>query len=276
MIERNDKQKKLDAVRGWVNGQGYPFELRVAAQIEQVFRASVSHSVYWEDPVTSKMRETDILASDYAHSGGVENAGVILSIYVECKGHLGQKNKDVPGWVGMADAGHDPRKSKKANVSGFNAIASKTLLEEVGSGQGLAFDPVLVRPVVHSIHIAGNADLEKNDNDERTEQAFGAVSSVATGARVLSAKQNEEYKLTVAVVVTKFPQFIAYLDSQTDDMNVVEVGSLIVSMDNERSLPVFVVTMDELPGFLAELKEFHLRVTDALLAKKALPPAYRG
>jgi hypothetical protein len=70
-----------DKVRGWLESQGFPLEMRAAAAFRQV-GFEVRQSSYYIDPETSKGREIDVLASDPDILGVVQ-----IHLVIECKSH---------------------------------------------------------------------------------------------------------------------------------------------------------------------------------------------
>jgi hypothetical protein len=69
----------FDDVRKWLNGQGYPLEMRTASAFRQA-GFEVRQSTLYRDPETGKSREVDTLAID------PDVLGILrISFVVECK-----------------------------------------------------------------------------------------------------------------------------------------------------------------------------------------------
>jgi hypothetical protein len=90
--EGNDDLRQK--VRGWLDREGYPFELRVGQQLRRAGFFSVQYGRYFRDPETEKWRDIDLVAaglseSDFPDSGGqARPPHVGVRLVVECKhGH---------------------------------------------------------------------------------------------------------------------------------------------------------------------------------------------
>jgi hypothetical protein len=233
-------------VTDWLDGQGFPLEMRVArAFFGRDFYVSLSE--IYEDPDTSKPREIDVLAS---RSHVVSGVSFEFLFTVECK--FSRKKP----WVTLSSIG--PRRI--APTLSFHARVASTigemLLQELSSLRAVESSPLFSlgpRPA------HGVVEAFRDSNEDTPFKALNAAYHAARAAashldHVRTPAGNKQFVAIVfPLVVLDGRLFDAYLDQEAS-LKVEERGWQVVVTKRIGRSPFYsilhLVTEAALPEFL--------------------------
>lgn len=199
-----------EKVLEWLSKQGHPFEL----QVGRVFNDAgwyVDHSRYYEDPVTMKVREVDLLASFLLPQS---ESFFTMNIVVECK-----SSKEKP-WIVLGASKWYPQWSTHVLPG---AVAQACVESYYESHKRKSVLSILTGPKQMG-HGVLRAFHESKGNDPSS--AYSAVQTVVNAAATFSQRSAQDLLLQVEdgelpslelylpVVVTDAPVFSYSLNAE--------------------------------------------------------------
>jgi hypothetical protein len=225
-------------VRAWLDSQGYPLEMRVADVLRNA-NAPWDHSRVYDDPLTSKVREIDLMGYlDYR-----KPVKFSVHLVIECKHSRGKP------WVLFC--------TKQMMLSPIGYVLSLPSTEEAKHRISFLATSKEVQgmPLFQAPELIGfNFVRAHTDNQDA---AFHAVRGVTTAA-VSVAKKISEYGhavLYVPIVVIDSPLMQCYLPEKSDAVSLEEIksGSLIYNTGTEHVM-VRILHINALPQFIETIK----------------------
>lgn len=191
-------------VDSWLDTAGAALELRTERALARVGFAT-RHSSYYDDPVTAKAREVDVVASQ---QGWTSRGGHSLDIVVECK-----SSADYP-WALF--------ETRNSLNEALTDLMATRLVRGVGPGArelrpppAVGLDCPLLAPFGVTVAYSAKATASKVDV---VHQAVGQVLSAATAVadaaakgRAKEARPESTFVLVVPVLVTAAPLFAVRL-----------------------------------------------------------------
>lgn len=259
MTDLDVHQRVLD----WLSKQGYPFELKVG----QVFAEAgwfVDFTRYYEDPVTSKVREIDIFAT---HSAILDSDTLLVHTTIECKTSAGKP------WVVMASTDWFPRWTTKV-VSGMLGQCALEMYSARLFGRNslcvLSGPTRIGHGVLRAFH-----ETKTGDPSSAYAGIQGAVNAAVRFAErstidALAPPQDDKWRtidIVLPIVVTDGLLF-EYSLSSTGSPELVEVPQSCVlaahPLRADELILVYIVSYDALPTFVKKLEQDTLILADTV------------
>ena len=267
----SDESDLMKGVRGWLNKQGYPLEMRVA----EAFRTrgfSVARSTYFlhaDDPP----REIDAIAVGTidderftSRPPGVEPssipvserlvAGADIMALIECKS---APPTPAHPWIVFTQ---DFAESRSRTLFPMTDLAQRSILA-IDAVNPAALFPMLREGSTRGVAVVeaalgGGKDTGKERKADGFNIAHAAVTKVATASRSMIKDVHELsgrlFRVIVPVVVTTCPLVECWLDNGA--MRIEERGEMLVRSSRPRKAArpeitlVHVVREDRLPAFI--------------------------
>ncbi|WP_298529636.1 hypothetical protein [uncultured Christiangramia sp.] len=240
----------------WINKNGYPFELRTAKSFLKT-DFTVAQSIFYEDPLTKKFRETDIIAHT---TKLINNVWVNLTFVVECKSSL-----DKP-WVSFNN-------DEIENFSGKNLPILTTrngrkLMQEISINPSFKSD--LIYPNKQKM---GYSLIRAFANNK--DMAYTATQNVLSTVEYLVEKSNESNKkfmnIYFPLIAVEGELFEARI-SANDKIELDEVDELkistIKSFAEQNSTFLTIFSSKNMDQFTENLKikceEFYIKYEEEL------------
>lgn len=232
-----------DNLRKWIDSQGYPLEMQVAEALRAA-GAFWDHGRVYEDPLTGKSREIDLIGS----------FGSGIQLIFECK-HSTNKSwvlfctdRHILSPVGqvLAHPTTDRQRQRLERVSGEEAVQALSLF---------------VRPDLIGFNLVaahgGNQDA-----------AFQGVGTLMSSSAAL-AKRGSEFEhsiLYLPVLVVDAPLFECWLPAAGGqyELRQVSCGSLVQPTGDGRRWIVRVVHVDALDSWLTQVEQDCQELVDLL------------
>ena len=190
----------LGKIRGWLETEGYPLEMRVAKAFREA-KFEVSSSEYYVDPEHQKVREIDVMASMGAT---INKVHFWILFVIECK-----SSKRSP-WVCFS-SGHDPEWDASL---GFPARIStnegKELLREIYADRELVSRGLFELPTSHAYAVVnaliGERTKEGNPKG-RIDLPYAAIEGARSAANAIVSHydKRQSHPNKVQVVCIAFP-----------------------------------------------------------------------
>lgn len=236
----------------YLDKTGYPLEMRVAAEVRKTDAYLVNQSRYYVDPLTDKIRETDVVGGWRSANDGAHSYAFLV---IECK-----DKKDKP-WVAF-----DSNLDEEEEV---DELLMFDLLRKFESNEEHSFrdrvrhpafrvEGTLIEPqrLSHAI-VETFIDSEKREGRDSAWEAVQAALSATEGLlRDIESQDLNEARFVGAValpvVVTSAPLFRAWLDDEgtmrvrrTSEVNVVarlatSSQEARIAVINEDLVPMYV------------------------------------
>lgn len=236
-------EELIRKVKGWLDSQGYPLEMRVAQCFQNAgFR--VSSSEYYLDPDEKKPREIDVIASLEETIAGKTFQ---LVFTVECKVSTGSP------WVCFQGNPEQQRDSSIGFIARLATIQGKDLLTEVSCNPDITTNRLLELPEKHAYGVT-NALRNKIDLPyQAIEGARKAANALIADYDKIQAPPNPIHTICIAfpLVVADTPIFNCAL-GQDGSIELKEVPShtiLRTGFDTYSSI-VEIVTASSLESFI--------------------------
>lgn len=243
-MDKGDLHHRLET---WLESQGYPLEMTVAAELQRAqFR--VFQSEYYTDPESGDFREIDLVAYRQREVNGIL---VRVTLTIECK-----LSRDKP-WVLFTSLG--PRLSERASVAQRAAsLLGRLLLRELGSKE-----EIQQLPLFQEGNRSGYGITQGFTTG--TDVTFAAIMSAAKAAdaRAREASEASDTQGDFAEIV--FPVIVVdgilfeYFLTATSERVLSEIGAGILVWRNPVvGVPhtiIHVVTRDALQDFIARASE---------------------
>lgn len=270
-----DESGLIESVRRSLEQSGYPLEMRVAAEMRRHAPDAVEQSRYYRDPLTEKIRETDVVSS---WSFGRSGQWVYVFLVAECK------SKPSP-WV-VFDAGlesdsaavTEPRDRTLLTDQGTGLIATlqESLVLRAPSGTSLfegflmpGAAPELLQPVGRGIGIAEVGKAAGGDRNgawdavlAATSAAQGVRADLTTGLGGLHGPWT--IALIVPLVITSGALLACTLGNEGGLLiREMDRAELVVRTVSQERVRCVVVTEAGLPGLLRSASEAAREIHDA-------------
>jgi hypothetical protein len=221
-------QDPRERVIAWLNRSGFPFEMRIAAALEQAGFA-VAQSVYYIDPESEDAREADILASAESVTG---EAFLRFTLVVECKAR-----RDA-GWVLFPRRGTPVDASTRVRMLTAPTLASPYLSRIARRADVralLAFGPrrpAYAMAQAKPVRERGQPRSAEDEEDDGKDHAYAAMMSVAKATSFLLSQvsqndEDDEFEALWPVITTESPLYEARLTGDGNvDLESVSEGTL--------------------------------------------------
>ncbi|TDW98056.1 hypothetical protein [Kribbella sp. VKM Ac-2566] len=263
MTEDEELRKKILAR---LEKAGYPLEMRVAAKIREHGPFNVSQSQNYVDPVTNKIRETDVLASWVIDIEGHSSvSATYFYLVVECK------SKPQP-WVAFDGGIRTPPEEPEDNLlmtphlyggDGTNQLLLQSLINfEDTHTASTIFSPIEKGMSTAIVEIS----LRETSNSNETNKAWAAVQSATAAAhgllegskkflRAVSSHVGHVAIIYAPVVVTSGKLFRCWLNEQGNtDLKEIHRTEIAVRLSPELPLSRCIVVSEAgLGSLLAQL-----------------------
>lgn len=247
-----------EKVLRWLERTGFPLEMRVAEEARRAQPQWVDQSRNFVDPVSGKIRETDVVAgwADQDRRGGA-----YVYLVLECKA------KPAP-WV-IFDDGELMTDDAELRLAW---TARRSAPDDLGNTQAPTIrSGAFVGGTLFKPSRVGFGVIEATFNDPKPQERNGAWDAVRSAVSAAHGVLNEfdpgqiertsVALLAVPVVVTSGRLFRAYLQRGETNVEEIDRGEVLVrpgsELDQTRCM---IVTETALPGLLDEA-----RATPALI-----------
>ncbi len=235
-----EKQKKIT---DWINKNGYPFELKTAKSFLKS-NFTVGQSISYEDSITKKYREIDIIA----HTNKlINNVWVNLTFVIECK-----SSKDKP-WISFNNDQIENFSNKTLPI--LATRNGKKLLSEIFNNSD--FKSELLFPDKKKMGYSLIRAFTTNK-----DMAYTATQNVLNATDYLVEKSNESDKkflnIYFPLVAVEGELYEARI-SKNDDIELEEVEQLkistIKSFAEQNSTYLTIFSSKNMDNFTSELKK---------------------
>ncbi len=203
-----------DKIKKWINKNGYPLELKVAKTFAKA-GFNVAQSISFEDPVSGKSRETDIIAHI---TKSINDVWINLTFVIECK-----LSTEKP-WVGFYN-----NHSSNFSSNHFPIMTTRNghfLLEKINKNS--KFKSNLLFPNKKKMGYS----IVRAFNDNGKDMAFSAIQSVLSATEYLVEKSNKSNKkflnIYFPVVVIEGKLYKAEIDFE-DNIQVQKIEEIKIS-----------------------------------------------
>ena len=204
---------KKNKITEWINKNGYPFELRTAKSFLKA-EFTVAQSIFYEDPITNKFRETDIIAHT---TKLINNVWVNLTFVVECKSSI-----DKP-WISFNNDQIENFTGK--NLPILTTRNGRKLMDEISKNSRFKSD--LLFPNKQKM---GYSLIRAFANNK--DMAYAATQNVLSAVEYLVEKSNDSNKkfmnIYFPVIAVEGELFEARI-STNDEIELNEVDELKIS-----------------------------------------------
>ncbi|WP_026839237.1 hypothetical protein [Gillisia sp. JM1] len=205
--------KKKKKIIEWIEKNGYPFELKTAKSFSKA-GFIVAQSIFYEDPITRKFRETDIIA----HTKKLVNdVWVNLTFIIECKSSM-----DKP-WVSFNN--DEVENFTSNNLPIMTTKNGHKLLRDISKNSDFKSD--LIFPNKQKM---GYSIIRAFGNGK--DLAYTATQSVLSAVEYFVEKSNESNKKFINIyfplVAVEGELFEARI-SELDKIELKEVNELKIS-----------------------------------------------
>lgn len=260
-------------VADWLESSGFALEMRVAREFEKA-GFDVSQSAPYNDPVTGKLRESDVVAR---HFSEVDETPVVIRVFVECKSSTKWPWVLLTTETGMGSVAwiaHTPT----------TLLADRLFLRFLKSNGKFETVPAFIVPKRLGYHfVAGRFEKSTADSDDDSDKAHKAVVQVTHATRQWIESEHAKRPrgdascaIGLPLIVVGQDLFEGYLSDRGEIMaERVDVGILSAQAEGFRD-PVFVsiVTEAGLSAWVHRASGTASRLTE--IAGKHLPGIKRS
>lgn len=223
-------------VKSWLEGHGYPLELRVANVLRKADISADHYRVYF-DPATGKNREIDLM-------GYLDHSALSIHLVFECK-----HSQDKP-WILFCTA------HRALTPEGFVvSVPSTRMAREIV--QYLAGDQSVQTMNMFKVPDLVGFRLIRAFTDNQ-DTAYHAVLGLAS-ACLLTADTIGRYNhrvIYVPVVVIDSPLLICHLPDDGEEIELSQASQgLLLHNSGDRHVIIHVLHVDALADFVAKSKE---------------------
>lgn len=237
-------------LRGWIESQGFPLEMRVAEVLRSI-GAGWDHGRVYNDPETGKVREVDIV-------GYFDNRPYSTHAIFECK------HSDGKPWVAFATGGS--QLLPKGQLLSIPATSRMRKALEARADQVMALG-LRSLPIGRDIAFR----LAKAWTPQQ-DTAFHAIAGLSAAANSIADHigQWNHAVLYVPVVVVDTPLFICTPQSESN-FQLLRVERAVVSHTPQPGdhVPIAVVTIEGLRSFATTMKVDAARLSAMLVSSDA-------
>ena len=234
---------KIAKIEEWLEKSGFPLELKVAKLFSKA-GFGVGQSIFYEDPITEKLRETDILAY---RTESINDVWVNLTFVIECK-----KSLDKP-WISfMNDQVMNLTKNESPILATKNG---HDLLKEIIKNSN--YKSPLIFPDLKKIGYS----VIRAFNDGK-DMAYSATQTTLSAAEFFISKSNDSDKkfmnFYLPIIVVEGELYEATLGKK-ENIELKEVSETKISTtksfaDNSSTF-ISITTMDNLDSFAHNLSK---------------------
>jgi hypothetical protein len=160
-------------VSDWLEASGFALEMRVAREFEKA-GFDVSQSSPYNDPITGKLRESDVVAR---HFSDIDETPVVIRVFAECKSSIKRPWVLLTTETGMGSVAwiaHTPT----------TLLADRLFLRFLKSNGKFESIPTFIVPKRLGYHfVSGRFDKASADPDDDSDKAHKAVVQVTHATR---------------------------------------------------------------------------------------------
>lgn len=264
---KEDLKKRAE---GWLNGEGYPLEMRVARALRGAGFLNVSQSETYLDPVEEKWREIDITAAEFHIPNLAGKPGepipfsetFMVRLVHECT------YSGADPWI-LFPRPPDQLAEDYAKVSGRLWSQSarnipRAIMDGVHAGNPIPSMLGFGQPVAYGVVRTGDPrgegeDASKGSHTKGKVPANRKVAQVVSAAQALQRTAGSVWSVTIPVVVVEAELFSTRLDDS--GRALIEETSGFATLlqarhgDEAPSLAVHIVTADAFPAFANRMRE---------------------
>ena len=206
-------------VREWLATEGYPLELEVARAFRKAgFRAH--HAMMYDDEITNKKREIDVVATKHF---GQDGRWIRVVVVIECK-----NNSEKP-WVCFSDTEltlNENQRIRQRLTGGFG----RTLLDGVNALTSL-FNMGLFQ-----IPTQCASSMTTAFANENKDYAFSSTASVIAASKAIAKRfhKSQIAAIVFPVIIVDGHLFQSHL-SEAGEMELVQVDEAILLWKNQTS-----------------------------------------
>jgi hypothetical protein len=260
---KEDLKKKAE---GWLNGEGYPLEMRVARALREAGFLNVNQSETYFDPTEEKWREIDIIAGELhvPNVGGATvpfNETFVVRLVIECT------YSGMDPWIVFPRAPNQLAE-EYAKVTGrlWSQEARwipRAIMDEVQAGRPIPSLLEFGTPVAYGVVRSGDPrgegeDAPKASHPKGRVPANAKVAQVVSAAEAIQRTSPTVWSITIPVVVVDGELVSARLEDS--GRAAIEETDGFVTLLQARSgaetpsLAVHIVTAAALPDFAKAMR----------------------
>ncbi|MFZ1023491.1 MAG: hypothetical protein WAN87_05090 [Thermoplasmata archaeon] len=280
---KEDLKKKAE---GWLNGEGYPLEMRVARALREAGFLNVNQSETYLDPVEEKWREIDITAAEF-HVPNVAgetvpfNESFIVRLVLECT------YSGTDPWI-VFPRTPNALAEDYAKVTGrlWSQAARwipRAIMDEVQLGNPIPSLLEFGTPVAYGVVRTGDPrsegeEIPKASHARGKVPANTKVAQVVSAAQALQGTEAAVWSLAIPAVVVDAQLFSARLQ-ENGRAAIEETGGFATLLQARHgaetpNLAVHLVTAEAFPDFAKAMRtgilEFFRRTSTLVPAARKI------